>query len=423
MSAQFPDWAERLFAPARYKVLHGGRGSGKSWAVARALLIQGAQQKLRILCAREVQRSLKESVHALLKDQIQALGLQASYQVFETEIRGTNGTQILFAGLQQHTVESIKSFESVDRCWIEEAQSVSDKSWDVLVPTIRRPGSEIWMTLNPQLDTDPTYQRFIADPPPGAWVEQVNHDRNPWMPPELETERLDAQSKMSAAKYAHIWEGRTMPAVDGAIYFDEVQLAAEEGRITLVKPDKLLKVHAVWDLGWNDSMSIILVQRSASELRVIDYIEDSHRKLSDYVEDLKAMPHNWGSDWLPHDGFASDFKTGKSAAEIMRAMGRTVQPTPNVEVEAGIRAAREVFGRIWFDKQRTTRLVECLKRYRRNVSARTNEPGAPLHDEFSHGADAFRYLSLVADKLSNDTRRVSRRPDTQPGHGASWMAA
>ena len=404
MKAQFPDWAEGLFQPARYKVLHGGRGSGKSWAVARALLIQGGAEKLRILCAREVQKSLKDSVHALLSDQIQALGLGNIYSVLETEIRCANGTQFLFAGLQQHTVESIKSFEAVDRVWIEEAQSVSAKSWDVLVPTIRRPGSEIWMTLNPQLDTDPTYERFIKSPPPGAWVQQVNHDRNPWMPAELETERLHAKDTMSEAKYRHIWEGRTMPAIDGAIYFDEVQEAEAEGRITLVKPDRLLKTHAVWDLGWNDSMSIILVQRVASELRVIDYIEDSHRKLSDYVADLKAMPHNWGTHWLPHDGFAGDFKTGKSAAEIMRAMGCQVQQTPNIGIEEGIRTAREVFGRVWFDRVKAARLIECLKRYRRNVSSRTNEPGAPLHDEFSHGADGFRYLSIVADKLSNDTR-------------------
>lgn len=423
MAAQFPDWAERLFQPARYKVLHGGRGSGKSWAVARALLVIAAQRKVRVLCAREVQRSLKESVHALLSDQIQALGLGSLFEVLETEIRGVNGSQFLFAGLQSHTVESVKSFESADICWVEEAQSVSAKSWDVLIPTIRRPGSEIWLTLNPQLETDPTYERFISNPPPGAWVEQVNHDRNPWMPAELTAERLHAQATMSEAKYGHIWEGRCMPAVEGAIYFDEVQRSAEEGRITTVRPDKLLKTHAVWDLGWNDSMSIIIVQRSASELRVVDYIEDSHRKLSDYVEDLKAMPHNWGTDWLPHDGFASDFKTGKSAAEILRAMGRQVQQTPNTDVESGIKAAREVFDRIWFDKTKADRLLECLKRYRRNINARTSEPGAPLHDEFSHGADAFRYLALVADKLSNDTRRIPKPAHSFPDHGASWMGA
>jgi phage terminase large subunit len=404
-TAQFPEWAEGLFTPCRYKVLHGGRGSGKSWAIARALLIQAAQTRLRVLCTREVQKSLKDSVHALLSDQIEALGLGSIFQVLETEIRGVNGSQFLFAGLQSHTVESIKSFESVDRCWIEEAQSVSAKSWDVLIPTIRRPGSEIWLSLNPQLESDPTYQRFIAQPPPGAWVQQVNWDANPWMPAELQDERQHAQRTMKPEKYAHIWEGRCMPAVDGAIYFDEVAKAEEEGRITSVRADRLLKTHAVFDLGWNDAMSIIMVQRSASEVRIVDYIEDSHKKLSDYSDMLKAKPYTWGKVWLPHDGFSKDFKTGKSAEEMMRAMGWTVARIPSMDVEGGIKAAREVFERIWFDKAKTERLVECLKRYRRNIGVKSGEAGAPLHDEFSHGADSFRYLALCADQLSNDTSK------------------
>lgn len=405
-TAQFPDWAEGLFKTCRYKVLHGGRGSGKSWAIARALLILAAQSKTRVLCTREVQKSLKDSVHALLSDQIEALGLGSIFQVLESEIRGVNGSQFLFAGLQQHTVESIKSFESVDICWIEEAQSVSSKSWDVLIPTIRRPGSEIWLSLNPQLESDPTYQRFIASPPPGAWVQQVNWDANPWMPPELQDERLHAQATMKPEKYAHIWEGRCMPAVDGAIYFDEVARAEEEGRITRVPPDKFLKTHAVFDLGWNDAMTICIVQRRASELRVIDYIEDSHKKLSDYSDMLKAKPYTWGKVWLPHDGFSKDFKTGKSAEEMLRALGWKVARVPSMDVEGGIKAAREVFERVYFDQEKTKRLVECLKRYRRNIGVKSGEAGAPLHDEFSHGADSFRYLALCADQLTNDEAKA-----------------
>lgn len=426
-TAQFPDWAEGLFKPCRYKVLHGGRGSGKSWAIARALLILAAQSKIRVLCTREVQKSLKDSVHALLSDQIEALGLGGIFQVLESEIRGVNGSQFLFAGLQQHTVESIKSCESVDICWIEEAQSVSSKSWDVLIPTIRRPGSEIWLSLNPQLESDPTYQRFIANPPPGAWVQQVNWDANPWMPPELQDERLHAQATMKPEKYAHIWEGRCMPAVDGAIYFDEVARAEEEGRITRVPPDKFLKTHAVFDLGWNDAMTICIVQRRASELRVIDYIEDSHKKLSDYslmlqgntsglvaagFKEDEAIKHahraayRWGKVWLPHDGFSKDFKTGKSAEEMLRALGWKVARVPSMDVEGGIKAAREVFERVYFDQEKTKRLVECLKRYRRNIGVKSGEAGAPLHDEFSHGADSFRYLALCADQLTNDEAKA-----------------
>ena len=405
--AKFPDWAEELFEPHRYKVMHGGRGSGKSWAVARALLIQAAKERLRVLCTREVQKSLKDSVHALLKDQVEALGLSSFYEVLESEIRGANGSQFLFAGLQQHTVDSIKSFESVDRCWIEEAQSVSDKSWNVLIPTIRRPGSEIWVTLNPQLATDPTYERFISASPPNSWVKQVNWSQNLWFPHELELERLHAKSQMSASKYGHIWEGRCMPAVDGAIYFDEITQTQEAGRVGLVPFDPLLKVHTVWDLGWNDSMSIILAQRQASGVRVIKYIEDSHRTLSSYAQDLIELKFDgraprWGSDWLPHDGFTKDFKTGKTAQEILQSLGRTVERVPNLTIKAGIDAAREVFPRVYFHKPDTVRLVECLKRYRRDVSQKTGEPGQPVHDEFSHGADCWRYLALCVDQMHNE---------------------
>jgi len=421
MRAQFPAKLKPLFQPARYKVLHGGRGSGKSWGVARALIIKARQTKLRVLCTREVQKSIKDSVHALLSDQIQALGFGADFECLETEIRcRATGSVFLFGGLQQHTVESIKSFEGCDVVWVEEAQVVSGKSWDVLIPTIRKSGSEVWITLNPQLDSDETYLRFIAIPPPGAVVIEMNYSDNPFFPEVLEQERQHAQRTMKPEKYRHIWEGKCMPAVEGAIYFDEVAMAEDEGRITRVGYDRLLKTHAIWDLGWNDSMSIIIAQRSASEIRVIDYIEDSHKKLSDYVEMLKAKPYNWGSDWLPHDGFAKDYKTGKSADEMLRALERSVSRTPSMDIEGGIKAAREVFDRVWFDKEKTVRLVECLKRYRRNIGQKTGEAGSPLHDQFSHGADAFRYLAVCADQLKNTAKKPKH---TEPDQPQSWMAA
>lgn len=404
---EFPDWAEVLFQPKRYKVLYGGRGGGKSWAVARALLVQAAKTPMRVLCTREVQKSIKDSVHRLLSDQIAAMGLSGFYEVLDTEIRGKNGSAFLFAGLLQHTIDSIKSFEGVDRVWVEEAHSVSKKSWDVLVPTIRKPGSEIWATFNPQLDSDEVYARFVLAGRADCVALKVNYSENPWFPQVLEDERLEAKRTMKPAEYEYVWEGKCLPAVDGAIYFDEVSAAEEQGRIRDVPHDPLLKVHAIWDLGWNDSMSIILAQRSASEIRIIDYIEDSHRTLVDYAQDLNAMRYQWGTDWLPHDGYSKDFKTGKSAQEILTAVGRNVPSTldqvPRMDIEGGIKAARLVFPRIYFDKTKAARLIECLKRYRRHINQTTNEPGQPLHDEYSHGADAFRYLCVVSDQMTNST--------------------
>lgn len=401
IDAQFPDKLAFLFEPARYKVAHGGRGSAKSWGFARALLIQAAQKPLRVLCTREVQRSIKDSVHKLLSDQIEGLGLGKLYDILATEIRCKNGSEFIFAGLSTQTVESIKSFEGIDIVWIEEAQAVSKRSWDVLTPTIRKPGSEIWVSFNPELETDETYRRFVLTPPAGSVVEQLNWRDNPWFPPELEAERQDTL-KRDPDSYENIWEGVPRRSVSGAIYAKEIDRAYLDGRVRPVPYDPKLKVHTVWDLGWNDSMSILLVQKSTSEIRVIDFIEDSHRTLDEYAAMIKQRLMNFGTHYLPHDGDAKDFKTGKTAREILSTQLGSVQIVPNIGVEQGIKAARMLFGQVYFDETKTQALLEHLKRYRRNIPVTTNEPTAPVHDEHSHSADAFRYLAVIADQMRNE---------------------
>lgn len=401
MDATFPEKLAFLFQPYRYKVAYGGRGSGKSWSFARALLIIAASKTTRVLCAREIQKSIKDSVHRLLSDQIVALGLSEFYEILETEIRGKNGSLFLFSGLASQTVESIKSFEGVDITWSEEAQNISKKSWDTLIPTIRKENSEIWISFNPSLETDETYDRFVANPPPNSCVSQVNYHDNPWFPEILEQERLHCELT-NKEDYAQIWEGKCRAAVSGAIYAYEVGDAVREGRICNVPYDPRLKVHTIWDLGWNDSMSIALVQAVRSEIRVIDYIEDSHKTLDWYAAELNQKRYNWGSDYLPHDGRTKDFKTGKSAEEILKTFGRKVKITPNIGVEVGIKAARMMFPQVYFDKTKTARLMECLKRFRRSINQATNEPGNPVHDEYSHGADVWRYLAINAESLTNN---------------------
>lgn len=401
LDIRFPKAVQFLFKPARYKVLRGGRGSGKSWTVARALLLACTRKQTRILCTREIQKNIQQSVHQLLADQIEALGLSSVFEVLNNEIRGPHGSQIFFSGLSDITATGLKSFEGVDVVWCEEAQAISAKSWKTLIPTIRKEGSEIWVTYNPELETDPTHQLFVVNQPPDCVSVLMNWTENPYFPAVLAAEREHAQKTMKPEEYRNVWEGECLPAVTGAIYFEEMAAAERDGRIRDVPADPLLKTHAIWDLGWNDSMSIILVQRSASELRIVDYIEDSHRTLDDYVRQLKNMPLNWGTHYLPHDGFTKDFKTGKSAQEIMESLGCAVEQTPNMEIESGIKAARMTFSRIYFDKTKAARLIECLKRYRRHINRQTLEASGPLHDEYSHGADAFRYAAIVADSLSN----------------------
>lgn len=401
MNVEFPDKLGSLFEQSRYKIIKGGRGSAKSWSVARALLLRGSSVSTRVLCTREVQKSIKDSVHKLLSDQIQLLGLGWFYTILDNEIRGKNGTEFTFAGLASHTIESIKSYEGVDIVWVEEAQVVCKRSWDVLIPTIRKPKSEIWITYNPELESDETHQRFTIDPPPGALVIEMNYLDNPWFPEELELERLHCK-KTNPKEYDWIWEGKCKPAVAGAIYYDEVVKVEEEKRVCNVPYDPMLKVHVVFDLGWNDAMAISLVQRSASEVRVIEYIEDSHKTLDVYSAMLREKRMNWGKCWLPHDGRHKDFKSGKSAEDIMKALGWDVKITPSISVEDGIRITRMTFGRMYFDKTKTDRLIQCAKRYRRSINQQTNEPGDPRHDEFSHGADNLRYISINVDQMTND---------------------
>lgn len=395
---EFPEKLEFLFRPMRYKVAHGGRGSGKSWGYARALVLLGAKQKLRILCTREVQNSIKDSVHKLISDQIAALGVGPHYDILETTIRGRNGTEFIFAGLAKHTVDSIKSYEGIDIVWVEEAQLVSKRSWDVLIPTIRKEGSEIWISFNPELDIDETWQRFVASPPPDSCVVQMNWADNPWFPKVLETERQHCYLT-NREDYDNIWEGRPRSSVAGAIYSNELAAATKDRQIRPVPYDPMHEVHVVFDLGWNDAMSLIFVQRVASELRVIDYEEASFKTLDEWAAIIREKRYNLGEIWLPHDGEHKDFKTGKSAKEIMEALGFTVSITPKTSIEDGIRTARMVFRRVYFDEHKASRLLVCLRRYRRTIHQSTGEPMGPAHDEFSHGADCFRYLCMVADLI------------------------
>lgn len=219
---QIPEAFGFLFNPPlgelRYRVAYGGRGSAKSWQFARALLLHGAQAKLRILCAREYQSSIKDSVHRLLTDQIVTLSLSGFYSVQQTGIFGKNGTEFLFKGMRRDVAE-IKSTEGIDLCWVEEAEAVSEASWRVLKPTIRKPKSEIWVSFNPALASDPTYREFIEKPPSRSLVKLVTFRDNPWVPKELVEEAAELLRQDPEA-YANVWEGEPWTRSNEAVLAD-----------------------------------------------------------------------------------------------------------------------------------------------------------------------------------------------------------
>lgn len=420
IKADFPAKLQFLFDPCRYKVPYGGRGGAKSWGIARALLILGTQRPLRILCARETQKSIADSVHKLLSDQVAALGLQGFYSILKSTITGLNGTEFIFAGIRQSSVGDIKSYEGCDICWVEEAQIVSKHSWEVLIPTIRKPNSEIWVSFNPELDTDETYKRFVLHPPPNAKVVKINWSDNPWFPEVLRQEK-DHLRATDPDSYENVWEGMCKQAVTGAVYREEILAAEKEERITRVPYDATKPVHTFWDLGFGDNTSIWLAQSIGFEFRLIDFIQDSQKGLAHYLKELQSRPYVYGTDYLPHDARAHELGSGRSIEEQIRAAGRKVQVVPKLSVQDGIAAARAVFGRCWFDREKCADGLQALRHYRYESDEKLGTlKREPLHDWASHPADAFRYFA-VSIREPQRKREVARQQANN--HGAQgWMA-
>ncbi len=395
---RFPKKFEALFQPekVRYRIFYGGRGGAKSWCFARALLAKGVKAPMRILCAREFQTSIKDSVHKLLSDQIYALGMESFYEITQTTIRGINGTEFIFAGIKNNT-NNIKSIEGIDICWVEEAQSVSANSWNVLIPTIRKQDSEIWVSFNPELPTDETWKRFVENPPESSVVVKVNWSDNPWFPETLNLERLSLKSRDLAA-YNNVWEGTTRNTVDGAVFGKEMDQAELENRITNVPYDPSKPCHAIFDLGWADNTACWIIQFVGFEIRVLRYFEDNQKTIQHYLSLMQTFGYIYDTIWLPHDAAAKSLGTGKSIEEIVRATGLKVQILDRVPIADSINAARTIFPRCYFDRKNTEEGLNCLRHYRYDVDEHGTFSQKPLHDIYSHGADAWRYIGLMVNE-------------------------
>jgi phage terminase large subunit len=414
--AEFPLKLQPLFKPSRYKVLYGGRGGAKSWGIARALLILGAKKPLRILCAREFQTSIKDSVHKLLGDQIVDLGLQSFYEITERAIRGANGTEFFFTGLKNNPT-NIKSFEGVDICWCEEAQSISRMSWKILIPTIRKPGSEIWVSFNPELETDETYQRFVIHPPQDAILIKINYWDNPWFPEVLRME-MESLKALDHEAYMQVWEGVCRQTIDGAIFAKEMMRAEAEERITKVPYDASKPVHAICDLGWSDATAWWLVQFVGMETRLIRYFEGSQRTITSYLAELQSFGYVYDTIWLPHDAQNKTLAAaGRSIEDIVRGAGFKTRVLERVPTIDSINAARTVFPNCYFDRENCADGLNCLRHYRYEVDPETgNFSKMPLHDRYSHGADAFRYIALMV----KEPAKVRKKPAVAMAGG--WMS-
>ena len=426
VNAQFPEKLRFLFQPKRYKIAYGGRGGAKSWGFARALLILGAQRPIRILCARETQKSIADSVYKLLCDQIQALGLVEFFAVTKTNIVGANGTEFTFAGIRQSSVGDIKSYEGCDICWVEEAQIVTKRSWEILIPTIRKPDSEIWISFNPELETDETYKRYVLTPPTESQVVKINWRDNPWFPDVLKQEMLDLKAK-SPDDYEHVYEGMCKQVVEGAIYRKELLEADKAGRICRVPYEPMKPVDTFWDLGFGDNVSIWFAQSIGFEFRIIDFMSDCLKDMQFYLKALQAKPYLYGWDYLPHDAQAKTLAAGgRTIQQIAQAAGRKVRIVPRQPIADGIAAVRTIFHKCWFDAEKTADGLQALRHYRYEVDEDMSKGGPqvlkkePRHDWASHPADAFRYLGVSITEAETFEPQPQR---VQEYYGSDqWMA-
>ena len=414
--AEFPEKLSILFDSARYKVLYGGRGGAKSWGIARALLIIGARKATRILCAREFQTSIRDSVHKLLSDQIVSMGLTDFYEITQNSIRGKNGTEFSFVGLKNN-VSNIKSYEGCDICWVEEAQTTSKLSWNVLIPTIRKEGSEIWISFNPELETDETYQRFIVNTPENCIVQRINWSDNPWFPETLRLEK-DALFVRDREAYNTVWEGVCRQTVDGAIFAKEMQQAEFEGRITRVPYDPVKPVLAIFDIGWADATAVWFVQFIGMETRLIRYYETTQTTISQILAKMQTFGYVYDTLYLPHDAQNKTLAAnGRSIEEIVRAAGYNVRIIERTPIADSINAARTIFPKCYFDRENTHEGLQCLRHYRYDVNPDTgNFSQKPLHDNYSHGADAFRYIGLMI----NEPKQYKKKQINY--QTSSWMS-
>ena len=386
-------------AKARYKVAYGGRGSSKSWTIARILLLKAMENPLRILCVREIQDSIKDSVHKLLKDQIEMLGL-SGFEVLNDVIRHANGSEFLFKGLYTN-LSKIKSFEGVDVCWIEEAESISAMSWEILDPTIRKPESEIWISFNPRYETDIIYKTFIDEKPDNAIVIKVNHQDNKHFPAELEAQK-NRMAKNDPDLYLHIWEGEIKKNTEEQVM---------QNKWVIEECNPIHGTHFYYGADWGFSADPNTLTKS--------YI-GSHNEFGDnclfITEEANDRPYsgnkrNTSTDlknlaglWDKVSGVRSGVIVADSARpetiSYMREDGFNVESVAKWagSIEDGIEFIRS-FDKVIIDPRCVNTIFE-FSEYKYKVDKRSGQVTSKILDKNNHMMDALRY-SLVAVMKNN----------------------
>ena len=426
-----------LLEPSRYKGAHGGRGSGKSHFFAECAVEWCVRWPgSRIVCVREVQRSLRESVKLLIEDKIEKLKVPG-FEPRHDHINTPGNGLILFQGMADHTAESVKSLEGFDVGYVEEAQTMTQRSLEMLRPTIRkdpegdRPGSELWFSWNPRHASDPVDQLLRGDSiPPNAIVVNANYKDNPFFPQVLEEERAYDEVAKSL-RYGHVWLGEYEQAVIGAFWGEELATANREGRITTVAHDRAALVHTWCDIGYTDAQAFWFVQLIGNEVHLIDYYEASGNSPEDDVAVLdnkrREFGYTYGRHIAPHDMRArTKASRGKQLSQLYSDLGIDFEVQPQFDVQVSIATVRQMLNRCWFDERKCEKGLDALRAFRKQLDEDKSTEGRPyyrpgyVHDWSSHGSSAFYTGAMTHfDQSDNHPRdrysRVKR-------HSSGWAA-
>ena len=404
---------EPLLQPARFKGAWGGHGGGKSHffgelLVERCLLNPGTLA----VCIREIQQTLSQSSKRLVETKIGELGVGAQFRVLYDRIETPGGGLIIFQGMQDATAESIKSLEGYQIAWTEEAQTLSPRSLQLLRPTIRAEGSEIWASWNPRRKSHAVDEFLRQKKPDNAIVVKANWRDNPWFPSVLDEERqLDLERYPE--RYGHIWSGDYAKAFEGAYWARELAEARRQGRISEVARDPLLPIRLYWDIGGAgakaDACAIWVVQFVGQAIRILDYIEGQGQVLGYYTNELRARGYEKALCFLPHDGVNTNAITGLRYADHLRDAEFNVTVVPNQGAGAAsmrIEAVRRLFPKVWFNADATEAGRDALGYYHERKDEAHDIGLGPEHDWSSHAADAFGLMAISYEEPST-TRRIA----------------
>lgn len=430
---------EPLLGPARYKGAYGGRGSGKSHFFAELLIDDAlrfpgeAGEGLRALSFREIQKSLKESAKFLLESKLHqhGLGERDGFKIFNDRIQTPGDGVVAFTGMQDHTADSVKSYEGFHRAWGEEAQTISGRSLSLLRPTIRWEdkgrglASELLFSWNPRLKVDAVDYLLRGDRvPTGAAVVRANWSDNPWFPSVLAQEREDCL-RDDPDQYSHIWEGDYASVSSGAYFASDILKARQQGRIGRVSADPLLSVKAIWDIGGTgakaDACAIWIVQFVGREMRWLHYYEAQGQPLATHIAWLRENGYEKAECILPHDGATNDRVFNVSYESSLRDAGFSVRVIPNQgagAAKARIEAARRLFPMMWFNEDTCTGGLDAIGWYHEKRDHNRNIGLGPNHDWSSHGADAFGLAAVVYEP---PVQKAAPRGPSAPNMGVSPM--